>query len=362
MSDMLFEKMLKSGMEDLKNITKADFYVWDSAGKELVATSPEMCPGKALSQNFSASMAECQDVSGYHFLKVKCGEEAEYILAVNAYGTDARMLGRVAASEVMHLYKACAGELDKEGFYQSIFTDTMPGGNLHGKAEKLGISLKSERCVFLIEVEKESQSAAKELLQNIFSEEEEDVVTAVNEKNLILIKNIAGDKESDICGQCAREMVSMLNTELMVKGRVAYGTIVKNLEEVARSYKEAKVALEVAQIFYENHLIADYSALGIGRLIHQLPKKLCEMFIKEVFGDNKILEVEEEELTIIDKFFENNLNVSETARELVIHRNTLVYRLEKLQKYIGLDIRKFDDAMTFKIAMMVARYVKYLEK
>ena len=359
---MLFEKMLKSGMEDLKNITKADFYIWDNEGNEVVATTPDACPEKTLLQSFSSSMAECQDVSGYHFLKVKCADDGEYVLAVNAYGTDARLLGRVAVSEMIHLHKACSSEMDRDGFFQSLFTERMPEGDLCKNAEQLGISLGGERCVFLIEVAKESQSAAKELLQNMFSEEEEDVVTAINEKNLILVKQVSGVREGDICGQCAREIVSMLNTELMVKGRVAYGTVVKTLEDVVRSYKEAKVALEVAQIFYEDRLIADYSALGIGRLIHQLPKNLCEMFIAEVFGDNKILELEEEELNIIEKFFENNLNVSETARELVLHRNTLVYRLEKLQKYIGLDIRRFDDAMTFKIAMMVARYVKYLEK
>jgi carbohydrate diacid regulator len=85
---------------------------------------------------------------------------------------------------------------------------------------------------------------------------------------------------------------------------------------------------------------------------------LCEMFIKEIFGERNI-DLDDETMVTIQKFFENSLNISETARQLYIHRNTLVYRLERLEKMIGLDIRKFEDAMTFKIAMMVIAHMDY---
>ena len=153
----------------------------------------------------------------------------------------------------------------------------------------------------------------------------------------------------------------MLNTEAMTKVRVSYGTIIRELKEVSRSYKEAKMALDVGKIFYAEKNVIAYARLGIGRLIYQLPVNLCKIFIDEIFGDNVPYDMEEETLTTINKFFENNLNVSETSRQLFIHRNTLVYRIEKLQKSTGLDIRVFDDALTFKIALMVVSYMKYLE-
>ena len=153
----------------------------------------------------------------------------------------------------------------------------------------------------------------------------------------------------------------MLSTEAMTKVRVSYGTIVNDLREVSRSYKEARMALDVGKIFYSEANIIAYNTLGIGRLIYQLPLPLCKMYIKEVFGGKSTDDFDEETLTTINKFFENSLNVSETSRQLYIHRNTLVYRLDKIQKTTGLDLRVFDDAITFKIALMVAKYMKYME-
>ena len=153
----------------------------------------------------------------------------------------------------------------------------------------------------------------------------------------------------------------MLNTEVMAQVRVAFGTIVNEIKDVSRSYKEAKMALDVGKIFYSDNNVIGYNSLGIGRLIYQLPIPLCKMFIREIFEGRSPDEFDDETLSTINKFFENNLNVSETSRQLYIHRNTLVYRLDKLQKSTGLDLRVFDDAITFKIALMVVQYMKYME-
>lgn len=169
-------------------------------------------------------------------------------------------------------------------------------------------------------------------------------------------KERVGDLE-----KTAQVIVDMLNTEAMSRVHVAFGTIVKELKEVSRSYKEAKMALDVGKIFYSDKHVIAYGSLGIGRLIYQLPMPLCKMFIKEIFADKSPNEFDEETLMTINKFFENSLNVSETSRQLYIHRNTLVYRLDKLQKSTGLDLRVFDDAITFKIALMVVKYMNYLE-
>ena len=161
--------------------------------------------------------------------------------------------------------------------------------------------------------------------------------------------------------ELAETIVAMMNAEALLDVKVAYGTVVQELKDVSKSYKEAKMALDVGKIFYVEKKVIAYSTLGIGRLIYQLPVNLCKIFIEEIFGDNVPMDLDEETLNTLNKFFENNLNVSETSRQLFVHRNTLVYRIEKIQKSTGLDLRSFDDALTFKIALMVVNYMKYLD-
>ena len=158
----------------------------------------------------------------------------------------------------------------------------------------------------------------------------------------------------------AKSVVDIINTEAMLKVRVSFGTMVNELKDVSKSYKEAKMALDVGKIFYAEKDVISYGTHGIGRLIYQLPENLCHIFIQEIFKDGEAFSIDEETLTTVNKFFDNNLNVSETSRQLFVHRNTLVYRLEKLEKATGLDVRTFDDALTFKIALMVENYIKYL--
>ena len=178
---------------------------------------------------------------------------------------------------------------------------------------------------------------------------------------MIVVKELSdGDAYKEV-DKAARSLEACLQKEGIESVRIAYGTVVQEIKEVSRSYKEAKMALDVGKIFFDEREIIAYSELGIGRLIYQLPIPLCRMFIREIFGGKSPDEFDEETLTTIYKFFENSLNVSETSRQLFIHRNTLVYRLDKLQKSTGLDLRIFEDAITFKIALMVVKYMKYME-
>ena len=177
-----------------------------------------------------------------------------------------------------------------------------------------------------------------ELLRSLFSSQNGDYITAVDEKNIILIKAVERDASPESLELVANTIVDMMNSEAMLKVRVSYGTVVQELREVSKSYKEATMAMDVGRIFYAEKNVIAYSTLGIGRLIYQLPVNLCRIFIEEIFGGNQVYDLDEETLTTINKFFENNLNVSETSRQLFIHRNTLVYRIEKLQKATGLDL------------------------
>ena len=250
---------------------------------------------------------------------------------------------------------------DRNNFFQNLLLDNLLLVDIYNRAQKLHIEVECPRIIYLIETKIEKDNSAMEMLKSLFSSQNGDYITAVDEKNIILIKALEREDDLDTIEKTADMIVDMMNSEAMMNVRVAYGTVVSELREVSKSYKEATMAMDVGKIFYAEKCVISYAKLGIGRLIYQLPVNLCKIFIEEIFGDNVPYDMDEETLTTINKFFENNLNVSETSRQLFIHRNTLVYRIEKLQKSTGLDIRVFDDALTFKIALMVVNYMKYLE-
>jgi len=271
------------------------------------------------------------------------------------------MVGKIAAFQIQNLLVAYKERFDKDNFIKNLLLDNLLLVDIYNRAKKLHIDTDVRRIVFIIETKNEKDTNALETVRNIFSTKTKDFITAVDEKNIILVKEVKQTESYDDMNKIAKVVVDMLNTEVMSSVHVSYGTIVNEIKEVSRSYKEAKMALDVGKIFYENQNIIAYSNLGIGRLIYQLPLPLCKMFIREIFDGKSPDEFDEETLTTIDKFFENSLNVSETSRQLYIHRNTLVYRLDKLQKSTGLDLRVFEDAITFKIALMVVKYMKYME-
>ena len=271
------------------------------------------------------------------------------------------MIGKIAVSNIQNLITAYKERFDRNNFFQNLILDNLLLVDIYNRAKKLHIEIQKPRVVLLLEIPAGKENYAMEFLKSMFSVQSGDYVTAVDENTLIVIKQVeAKDSYAEVV-EVAETTVAMMNTEAMINVRVAYGTIVEELKDVSKSYKEAKMALDVGKIFYAEKTVTAYSTLGIGRLIYQLPINLCEMFIEEIFGGKVPEELDEETLTTINTFLENNLNVSETSRQLYVHRNTLLYRLEKLEKYTGLDIRIFDDALTLKIALMVVRYMRYLE-
>ena len=358
---MISSQVIRSSIEELKSISKIDMSVWDLEGKVVAATfeSEEITP--ELITGFADSPADSQVIGVHHLMKVLDEEEVLYILDAKGSGEDTYMLGKIAVSQLQHLIIAYKERYDRNNFFQNLLLDNMLLVDIYNRAKKLHIEAVARRAVFLIEIDREKDSAAAELLGGMFSTQVGDYITAVDESSVILIKEIEQDEDYTKMGQIANTIVDMMNMEAMTNVRVAYGTIVNELKEVSKSYKEAKMALDVGKIFYAEKKVTAYNTLGIGRLIYQLPINLCRIFIDEIFGSNIPSELDDETLTTINKFFENNLNVSETARQLYVHRNTLVYRIEKLEASTGLDIRTFEDALTFKIALMVVSYMKYLD-
>jgi len=356
---MLSNQKLQNSLNEIKEISHMDTALFTAKGK-LVAHTEEMPLPEALEQqvvvDFAESLAEKQTYQDYHLYKVMVEGETEYILVCLVKEESFLVCAQMAVCQIRNLVMSFAEQFDRNNFMQNILLGNMLVVDMYNKAQKLHIE-QAERVVFVIEIDGKKDATAMETVKNLFVTKTRDYVTEVDEQSIVLIKDTRDMKEDEELQTLARMIVDNMHTEAMVKVRVGYGNRVHNLQDIAKSYQEAKMALEVGRIFYAERETIAYSLLGIGRLIYQLPMSLCEMFIHEVFGD-EVPDIFNEEInTTIQKFFENNLNISETARQLYVHRNTLVYRLERLEKAIGLDIRKFDDAMTFKIAMMVIAHM-----
>ena len=358
---MISNQILQNTIDGLKGIMRIELCICDTEGKVLATTFPDAEEYEFSVLAFVESPADSQVIQGYHFFKIFDDQVVEYILVARGSSEDAYMIGKVAVSEIQNLIVAYKERFDKNNFIQNLLLDNLLLVDIYNRAKKLHIEVEARRVVYMIETKQEKDLNARELLKTLFATRTRDFITAVDERSIILIHELREDEDYEDVEQVANMMKDMLNSEAMATVRISYGTIVSEIKQVSKSYKEAKMALDVGKIFYAEKRIIAYNTLGIGRLIYQLPISLCEMFMHEVFGDNIPDSLDEETLTTINKFFENNLNVSETSRQLYVHRNTLVYRLEKLQKSTGLDIRKFDDALTFKIALMVVNYMKYME-
>ena len=333
----------------------------DLEGRLVVTTFADNDIAGDTVQLFADSAADSQVIQGYHFFKIFDERTVEYVLIAKGSSEDAYMIGKVAVCEIQNLIVAYKERFDKNNFIQNLLLDNLLLVDIYNRAKKLHIETEARRVVFMVETKYEKDNNALETVKSLFASKPKDYITAVDEKSIILVKELKPEDTYEDIDEIAKMLRDMLNAEAMSSVRIAYGTIVDEIKLVSKSYKEAKMALDVGKIFYVEKNIIAYNTLGIGRLIYQLPIPLCQMFMKEVFGEKMPDSFDDETLMTINKFFENNLNVSETSRQLFVHRNTLVYRLEKLQKSTGLDIRVFDDALTFKIALMVVNYMKYME-
>ena len=357
---MISSQILQNTIEGLKNIARVEFCVMDTDGKEVAATTDMgNCSKQAV--EFALSPADSQEIQGYQYFKIFDEQQLEYVLVAGGSGEDVYTVGKMVAFQVQNLLVAYKERFDKDNFIKNLLLDNLLLVDIYNRAKKLHVEVTAPRTVFLIETKLEKDSIVTELLKGMFSSQGGDYITAVDETNVILIKTLDPTVTYENLCDVAHTIVAMMNAEAMLNVRVSFGTVVQELKDVSKSYKEAKLALDVGKIFYVEKDIVAYSSLGIGRLIYQLPLPLCKMFIKEIFEGKSPDEFDEETLATINKFFENSLNVSETSRQLYIHRNTLVYRLDKLQKSTGLDLRVFEDAITFKIALMVVKYMKYME-
>jgi carbohydrate diacid regulator len=279
---------------------------------------------------------------------------AVFVAGHDAASKSICILAAVAMNEARTNYEE---KHNKATFVKNIISDNILPGDVYVRAKELHFVTDVPRAVFLVRQLERSDVAALEVIQNLFPDRQRDFVLSVSETDIVVIKELTREERPEDIITVAEEIEAAVKSELLVRTVIGIGTTAYHLRELADRYKEAQVAIEVGKVFDTEKSIINYENLGIGRIIYQLPTTLCEMFLSEVFKKNPIEALDADTLETINKFFENNLNVSETSRKLYVHRNTLVYRLEKIKKITGLDLREFDHAIVFKVAMMVKKYL-----
>ena len=358
---MVATQILQSALDDLKSITKVDLCITGLEGNIEAGTfaSDEFEIDDTEIKNFAQSGADSQEIKGYHFFKVLDDLTPEYIIIAKGINEDVYMIGKVAVSTIQNLVIAYKERFNKNDYIQNLLLDNLLLVDIYNSAKKLCIEIEARRVVFLIETGTEKDTEALETLKNIYAGYENDFISAIDDQNIVIVKDLTENDSGAQMQSIAQTLLDTLNSEAMSRVRISYGSVVGNIKDVSKSFKEAKMALEVGKIFYQDKSVISYSELGIGRLIYQLPVPLCRTFLTEIFSESQLDEIDEETLATINSFFDNSLNIAEASRKLFVHRNTLVYRIEKLYRSTGLDIRIFEDALIFKIALMVKEYLKH---
>ncbi len=300
---------------------------------------------------------EFMAVNGYTYRYMGAGQKNEYIVFVEGEDKMAEKMSKLLAVSLGNIKGLYDEKYDKGSFIKNIILDNILPSDIYIKSKELHFNTEELRIVFLIKFFGKTDMMPFEMLQNMFPDKSKDYVISVGEHDIVLVKELKAGTEMKEIEKIAVNIADTLSTEFYTKVAIGISTMVDNIKDLAKAYQEAQVALEVGKVFETEKNIISYENLGIGRLIYQLPTTLCEMFLQEVFKKGNFEALDRETLMTIQCFFENNLNVSETSRKLFVHRNTLVYRLEKIRKLTGLDLREFEHAITFKVALMVRKYL-----
>ncbi len=350
-------QVFQTVLDQMKGLTHKPLGVFNNLGNVIAYTDDP------ISEDISYdAMTQCPSnnkpysYKGYSFVGIGPRNTLEYVVYIHGEEPSDHKLCALIAIALSNLQLHCGDKYDKASYIKNVLLGNVLPGDVYLKSTELRIDPDCPRMVFIVELEEENDTPVVQVLQNLFPEP--DFVINIDNAKIVLIKSATVPFTREATLKIAKSVVETLSSELMMQVYVGIGTQVESITDIARSYSEAQIALEIGRAFDGDKYILSYDNLGIGRLIYQLPRKLCELFMDEIFKKESIDSLDHETLQTINKFFENNLNVSETSRQLFVHRNTLVYRLDKIERLTGLDLRKFDDAVTFKVAMLVDKYLQ----
>lgn len=307
--------------------------------------------------SFALEKAQQALIDGKLYNKVILKNKIEFITFIQADDLQDSKFLELFTLNILNLKSYYDEKYDKNTFVKNIVVENILPGDILVKSKELHIDYNAMRVVYLINATSDKDIHVHEIIESLFPNKGRDFVVVIDDDNVVLVKEVKNKDDYKEVYKLARVIVDTLNSELMVKAYIGIGTIIDNLKDITKSYKEAQMSMIIGNIFSGDKNIFDYNNLGMGRLIYHIPTTLCQLFLDEVFKDNSADSLDNETMLTIQKFFENNLNVSETARQLYIHRNTLVYRLEKIKRLTGLELTSFDDAVIFKVAILVKKYL-----
>ncbi len=355
---LLSKKLFQNLMCQVQEIIDEEVGLVNDAGL-VIACSGEGRIGQedGLAQSVINSKDDLVVIDNISFKKIYIKGKLEFIAFISSNNEMSQKYLSLIAINIINIKTYYDEKFDRSNFLKSVINGKILAGDVQIKAKELHITHNAWRTVFLINTGKNQEVYAHEVIQELFPNRLKDFIIVLDDENIVLIKEIKNNEDLKEIDKIAQAIVDTLNTESMVKAMIGIGTAVDNIMDIGRSFREAQTALKVGAIFENDKYIINYNNLGIGRLIYKLPEQLCRLFLREVFKSGSFESLDAEYILTIQKFFENNLNVSETSRQMFVHRNTLVYRMDKIQKVTGLDITKFDDAIILKFAMLVKKYL-----
>ena len=354
-------RLFQSILLEIKNKVPFILGIVDNAGNIVSCTELRFIGENVeAAEDFFSSGSEEGEFGGYSFRRLDGYDNgAEYAVFAGESGQSAAIACNITAIAINNSKSLYDEKHDKATFIKKIILDNILPGDIYIKSREMQFQNEAKRVAYLIHMDQKQDVAVMDLLQKLFPDRQRDFALTINENEVVLVKELKSNDSKEIT-KYGRQIDAGV-TELGVAHVIGIGSVATQLKDIARSFKEAQVAVEIGKVFDDSITMMSYENLGIGRLIYQLPTTLCEMFLSEVFKKGSVESLDEETLFTIQKFFENNLNVSETSRKLFVHRNTLVYRLEKIKKRTGLDLREFDNAIVLKVALMVKQYLRSRE-
>ena len=334
---MKIQQTIQKSLDDWNRISGLDFCILDENDQIYISTGNRRLPSSEKLAQFREDPALCISNHSCSLYKLNNAPQSNMLLIVWGSGEQASTIGELAVCQVESLLTAYTEKTDKNSFMQNLLLNRYSQVEAFNKAARLHITPTARRAVFLVETKQHKDENALATIRNIFSARTRDFITALDDSGIIVVRELQNTESYEELDGIACMLVDMLNTEAMTSAWVSYSNVADDIMELSDAYKEARTALEVGKIFYADKNVFGYNRLGIGRLIYQLPTQVCNMFVGEIFGEESLESIDDETLNIIRTFFENNLNLSETSRQLYVHRNTLVYRFEKLQKRFSMD-------------------------
>jgi carbohydrate diacid regulator len=351
-------KLFQNLVQQITGIIDTRFGIIDQTGL-ILACSDEVSAGEQ--DPVVKDVVNCRENEFSNgkttYQKVFIRGKLEFVTFIDSADEYGRQILSLISINVANIRTYHEEKFDRNNFIKNVLLDNILPGEIPFRSKELRIDYSSERVAFLIKTGKSRDVFLHEVIQSLFPNKSKDFIVILDDENTVLVKELKDDRSKANLEKTAKIILDTLTTESMVRAHIGIGTPVDNIPDIARSFKEAQTALLVGGIFESDRFIVSYDNLGLGRLIYQLPVTLCKLFLNEVFKERSFDSLDGETIHTIQKFFENNLNISETSRQLYVHRNTLVYRLDKIQKITGLDLRKFDDAIIFKVSMLVKKYL-----